>query len=102
MKTYMMKLILLIYMLMTSSIYAVTADELMQLHSVTTAEMNAISTPQAGSVVYNSTENTLFFYTGSVWKKMRANGTETIINAGSGMTVTGDGSNTTPYTVGIN
>ena len=64
--------------------------------------MNAISTPQAGSVVYNSTENTLYFYTGSVWKKMRSDGTETIIHAGSGMTVTGDGSNATPYTIGVN
>ena len=93
---------LLSMLIFTAIVYAITAEELLQLHSVTTTEMNNISAPQAGSVVYNSTENTLYFYTGSIWKKMRANGTETIINAGSGMTVTGNGSNTTPYTVGIN
>lgn len=93
---------LLCILILIKVLYATTADELMQLHSVTTAEMNAISTPQAGSVVYNSTENTLYFYTGSVWKKMRSDGTETIIHAGSGMTVTGDGSNATPYTIGVN
>ncbi len=92
-------LCMLIFMKIT---YAITAEELMQIHNVTTTEMNNITTPQIGSVIYNSTENTLFFYTGSMWKKMRSSGTKTVINAGNGMTVTGNGSSSTPYTIGVN
>jgi len=64
--------------------------------------MNNINAPQAGSLIYNTTENTLFFYTGSIWKRLRSSGTETILNAGSGMVVTGNGSSSTPYTIGVN
>jgi len=85
-----------------SSLQAVIADELLELHKVTTTEMNNINVPQAGSVVFNTTEHTLYFYTGSIWKRLRSTGTETIVNAGSGMTVTGNGSNTSPYTLGVN
>ena len=85
-----------------SILYAVTADELLEIHKATTTEMNNINTPQAGSLVYNTTENTLFFYTGSAWKRLRSSGTETILNAGSGMVVTGNGSSSTPYTIGVN
>ena len=97
----------LILMTLTTSIYfsslnAVTAEELLQIHRITTNEMNNISAPKAGSLVYNTTENTLFFYTSTIWKRLRANGMETILNAGSGMVVTGTGSNATPYTIGVN
>jgi len=97
----------LILMTLTTSIYfsslnAVTTEELLQIHKVTTTEMNNISAPKAGSLVYNTTENTLFFYTSTIWKRLRANGMETILNAGSGMVVTGTGSNATPYTIGVN
>jgi len=37
-----------------------------------------------------------------IWKKLRATGAETIINAGSGTTVTGSGTSAAPYTVGVN
>ena len=93
---------LLSILALVSTMHAITADELMRLHSVTTSQMNNISSPQAGSVVYNSTENTLFFYTGSVWKRMRANGSETIINAGNGISVTGNGASATPYVLNVN
>ena len=100
----MKKLLFLIGLLLMQSInlYAVTADELMAIHKVTTTEMNNISTPQAGSLVYNTTENAIFFYTGAAWKKLRSDGDETIINAGSSVTVTGNGTSATPYTVGSN
>ena len=81
---------------------AVTADELMHIHKVTTTQMNAISNPQPGSLVYNTTENTIYFYTGSAWRKMRATGDETIINAGSGTNITGNGTSITPYILGVN
>jgi len=100
----MKKLLFLIGLLLMQSInlYAVTADELMAIHKVTTTEMNNINAPQAGSLVYNTTENTLFFYTSTEWKRLRSTGSETIVNAGSGITITGDGTITVPYTVGEN
>ena len=39
----------------------------MQLKSVTTTQRNALSSPQAGDVVYNSTTGTIDFYNGSDW-----------------------------------
>ena len=85
----------------TLSLCVTTADELMHIHKVTTAEMNAINSPQSGSLAYNTSENSLYFYTGTHWKKMRSKGNETSINAGSGISITGDGEPSTPYTVGI-
>ena len=100
----MKKIIFLISLLLLKSavLYAVTADELLQVHKVTTTEMNNITTPQAGSIVFNTTENTLYFYTGTIWKKLRSTGTETIINAGSNVVITGNGSSSVPYTIGTN
>ena len=92
-------LLCLLY-LQSSVLHAVTADELMQVHKVTTTEMNSITTPRAGSLIYNTTENTLFFYTGTVWKRLRANGSETIIHAGKNMTVIGNGTNSSTYVIG--
>jgi hypothetical protein len=104
MKSTIKKLTFLILLLSTpfSTLYAVTADELLEVHKVTTTEMNNINAPQAGSLVYNTTENTLFFYTGTVWKRLRSTGGETILNAGSGMVVSGNGTNASPYSIGVN
>ena len=95
---------LLIWILLAPSslLHAITADELLEIHKVTTTEMNNINAPQAGSLVYNTTDNTLYFYTGAVWKRLRSSGSETILNAGSGMVITGNGSSSTPYTLGVN
>ena len=85
----------------SSRLSAVTADELMQIHKVTTAEMNNINTPTSGTLVYNTSENSLYFYTGTAWKIIRSNGSETIFNAGLGIVVSGNGTTSTPYTVGL-
>ena len=92
---------LLFLVVASTRLSAVTADELMQIHKVTTNEMNNINAPASGSIVYNTSENSLYFYTGTAWKKMRSNGSETILNAGSGMVVSGNGTTSTPYTVGL-
>jgi len=104
MKNIINKLAFLIFILLIqfSILYAVTADELLEIHKVTTSEMNNINTPQAGTLVYNTTDNTLYFYTGSVWKRLRSSGGETILNAGSGMLVTGNGTSSVPYSIGVN
>lgn len=94
--------LILLTSLQFSTLYALAADELMEIHKVTSTEMNSIIAPQAGSLVYSTTEDTLYFYTGTAWKRLRSTGTETIINAGSGMVVSGNGSSTTPYTIGTN
>jgi len=84
-----------------TNIEATTADELMQVHKVTTVEMNNIITPQAGSLVYNIDDKTVFFYTGTVWKKLRSDGDETVINAGNNISVTGNGTVTSTYVIGM-
>jgi len=104
MKNIIHKLVLLILFFLApfSTLGAITANELLQTHKVTTTEMNNINAPQAGSLVYNTTENTLFFYTGSIWKKLRSSGSETILTAGSGMVVSGNGTSSVPYSIGVN
>jgi len=98
----MKKLTFLVLLFLQSSIlYATTVDELMAMHKVTTTEMNNITTPQAGSLVYNTTENTLFFYTGTVWKRMRSTGAETVVNAGNATILSGSGTTTSSYVIGI-
>jgi uncharacterized protein (TIGR02145 family) len=37
---------------------------------MTTAQMNLITSPQAGLIVFNTTINALFWYSGSAWKMM--------------------------------
>jgi hypothetical protein len=104
MKNIMKKIIFLIFISLMhfSSLYAITADELLGVHKVTTTEMDNIATPKAGSIVYNTTENTLFFYNGTAWKRLRSVGSETIINAGSHIEVSGDGTSASPYGIGAN
>lgn len=41
-----------------------------KLKSYTTTEINALSGPQAGDVVYNTTLNQICFYNGSAWQKV--------------------------------
>ncbi len=43
---------------------------------LTDAEMNAISTPVAGLVVYNTTTNSVFCYDGTIWRKLFRNNGE--------------------------
>jgi hypothetical protein len=83
------------------SLYAVTAEELMEIHKVTTVEMESINSPVAGSLVYNTIESTLFFYTGNTWKKLRSSGSETVVTVGSGITLMGEGTTSSPYSIGL-
>ena len=45
-------------------------DEGVVLPRLTTTEINAISLPNTGLTVYNTTLNTLCFYNGSSWQKV--------------------------------
>lgn len=46
------------------------ADELVQIHNATEAEMNAISNPTEGSLIYNTTKKRAYQYTGTTWRKL--------------------------------
>tara|TARA_R100000664_G_scaffold7326_1_gene12447 strand:- start:4503 stop:8948 length:4446 start_codon:yes stop_codon:yes gene_type:complete len=48
----------------------VTIDGRLKLPTYTTTEVNALSSPAAGDVVFNTTENTICFYNGSAWHKV--------------------------------
>jgi len=68
MKTYIINLIFLVCILVTSNVHAaLNGNEILQLHSGTTAEMNAMSNPQAGHIIHNTTTNTLWHYDGTNW-----------------------------------
>jgi len=45
----------------------VSIDDSLNLKNVTTTQRDALSSPQAGDMVYNSTEGTIDFYNGSAW-----------------------------------
>ena len=48
----------------------VTIDGRLKLPNYTTTEINALGTPVAGDTVFNTTESTICFYTGSAWHKV--------------------------------
>lgn len=62
---------------------------------MTTAQMMAISNPTQGLEIYNTTENQTYWYNGSAW--VHNNGG--IVTAGTGISVTGNGTVATPYIV---
>ena len=51
----------------------VAFEDPMQLKSVTTTQRDALSSPQAGDTVYNSTTGTIDFYNGSAWNATSSN-----------------------------
>lgn len=54
------------------------AGELFQIRTVTMAEMNAVSNPIEGSLIYNSNQKAIFYYDGNRWintKKSSHSGT---------------------------
>lgn len=56
---------------MTSALEAqIDGGLLLGLINATTTEMNAVSNPITGSLLYNTTENGVYKYNGSVWEKV--------------------------------
>jgi hypothetical protein len=83
------------------NLQAVVPDrrDLVQLHSVSTVEMNAITSPAEGSVIFNSDDNEVYEHNATAWNKISSDGSETKIVAGNCMEVTGLGTATSPYVV---
>ena len=52
---------------------AIDGNYLFSLESATQATINAITTPQKGMMVYNSTTNKINYYNGTAWIVMRGN-----------------------------
>ncbi len=75
------------------------SNELLAIHSISTIEMNAITNPFKGSLIYNTDKKSIYFYTGTLWKKLKSDGRETKIIAGNNLTISGNGTNQTPYTI---
>ena len=74
-------------------------DELVVLHNATTVEMNTISSPIQGSLIFNTDDNEIYERNATSWHKISADGSETKIIAGSCMQVTGIGTGSNPYII---
>lgn len=65
-----MQRLTIILILMASlglSAQAPTAGDLVAIHNVSSTEMNAISNPEQGSMVFNTTTRSIHFYSNSAW-----------------------------------
>jgi len=91
----MKKLLFLLILLVSTFTHAqLVGDEVLQLHSGTTAEMNATTNPQVGHIIHNSTTNTLWYYDGTNWVETSKVGPTVytgffIINASGSQSITG-------------
>ena len=91
----MKKLLFLLILLVSTFTHAqLVGDEVLQLHSGTTAEMNATTNPQVGHIIHNSTTNTLWYYDGINWVETSKVGPTVytgffIINASGSQSITG-------------
>ncbi len=96
-----MRNIYFIYLLITSSTFGVVPQngELITLHHVTTAEMNAIASPNTGSLVFNGDDNEVYEYNGTTWNNISSDGSETKIVADNCIEVTGTGTAANPYII---
>ena len=77
------------------------SDELIVLQHATTAEMNAISSPIQGSLIFNTDDSEVYERNATAWKRISANGSETKIIKGNGITITGSGTSSDPYQISI-
>lgn len=75
------------------------SGELLAIHNVSTSEMNTIISPFKGSLIYNTDKKSMYFYTGTIWKKLKPDGHETKIMAGDDLTINGNGTEETPYII---
>ena len=93
--------ILLITILLTVNYLnaAPLSDELVVLHSATTAEMNAIVSPTQGSLIFNTDNSEVYERNATAWRRISSDGSETKIVGGNCMDVTGMGTTLNPYAI---
>ena len=95
----MKKISIVFYILLLSQAEATTPNSvnLVQLHKVTTTEMNAIVSPVTGSLVFNTDDKEIYERNATSWKKITSDGSETHIVSGSCIDITGTGTAADPY-----
>ena len=74
-------------------------DELVILHNATTAEMNALASPEQGSLIFNTDDNLVYERNSTAWHSTASEGSETKVVAGRCMDITGVGTSSNPYIV---
>ncbi len=77
------------------------SDELVVIHNLTTTEMNAIVSPVKGSLIFNTDDNEVYERNATAWHRISADGSETKMVAGNGITISGSGTTADPYQVSI-
>lgn len=101
-------LTLLIFSLILNSGYSQTANSLMQLHKLADeSAMNAIVSPNEGSIVYNENNKRVYFYDGSAWTKLsiapvinnQTNNNYTLLASDDGDVITFDGTSNVTLTI---
>jgi len=55
------------------------ADELVKIHSVSNAQMNAIVNPIEGTLIFNTDDRTCYYYDGVAWKTVNEPTSKTVI-----------------------
>jgi hypothetical protein len=89
-----------IVLLSTLGLYAAPQnDELVQLHTATTAQMNAITSPATGSLIFNTDDKNIYEYNSTAWHKLSNDGSETKVAATNCIEVTGTGTTADPYII---
>ena len=67
----MKRMILVLLFFFTSNVSAITTDELVRIHTLTTAEKTALSTPIAdGTLVFDKMAKKLYVYADSDWEEL--------------------------------
>jgi hypothetical protein len=77
------------------------SDELVVIHNATTVEMNAITSPIQGSLIFNTDDNEVYERNATAWHMISSDGSETKIVAGNGITLIGSGTIADPYVVSV-
>ena len=85
----------------TLSMHAATPanDELLMIHTATTAEMDAIIGVAEGSLIFNTEDNTLQEHNATAWHRVTSDGTETKITPTGCTQVVGSGATSDPYRI---
>lgn len=65
----MKKLLIILFLFSLVKIFGQTptAGDLVEIHNVTSTEMNSISNPTEGSLVFNTTTRSIHFYSNAAW-----------------------------------
>jgi hypothetical protein len=93
MKSIPLNFLMIFILFVSMSAQTPKANQLVKVHEVTATEMNAISNPEIGSYVYNSTTKAMNYYNGTSWIQGNVDVTTSVgyftISATGTQTITG-------------